>query len=142
MSANRSFASASTPALARHAKASTRDATTIPGQADDRPRNATFAPAFDRMAIHPTVSPGPPKADPVHRGAVPSSDLLRNASVPTTTGGAPLRREIRTREEGRLGIDLAAVRVHHGPRAARLADELGARAFVFGGHVFASALVT
>jgi hypothetical protein len=50
-------------------------------------------------------------------------------------GGEPLRGDVRARVEPGLGMDLSAVRVHHGPQAARAAEALRARAFASGPHV-------
>ena len=49
--------------------------------------------------------------------------------------GEPLPQEIRGTFEKRLGLDLAPVRLHTGPDAARAAAHVNARAFAFGHHV-------
>lgn len=56
-------------------------------------------------------------------------------SVSLNGGGAPLTADVRERLEAGFGADLAAVRVHEGPDAARLAQGHSARAFAFGHHV-------
>jgi hypothetical protein len=50
-------------------------------------------------------------------------------------GGQPLAQAERQRWQGEAGADLAAVRVHRGPAAARAAASLAARAFTIGDHV-------
>jgi len=53
--------------------------------------------------------------------------------------GRPLSSEIRTFFEPRLGLDLAAVRVHDDPKAAQSARAVGADAYTVGDHIaFAS----
>jgi Domain of unknown function (DUF4157)/Protein-glutamine gamma-glutamyltransferase len=50
-------------------------------------------------------------------------------------GGSPLDGSVRSRMEPALGVDLAGVRVHTDTDGARVAGELGARAFATGRHV-------
>lgn len=49
--------------------------------------------------------------------------------------GHPLPDGLRRRFERRLGADLSAVRVHHGPDASEAAASLDARAFALGPHI-------
>lgn len=72
----------------------------------------------------------------VPRGPAPSL-LLGDGrrSVSLHGSGAPLAADVRERLEAGFGADLAAVRVHQGAEAARMAQGHGARAFAFGHHV-------
>lgn len=72
----------------------------------------------------------------VPRGPAPSL-LLGDGrrSVSLHGSGAPLAADVRERLEAGFGADLAAVRVHQGADAARMAQGHGARAFAFGHHV-------
>lgn len=54
-------------------------------------------------------------------------------------GGHPLPTGTRQFFEGRLGRDLSGVRVHTGPEAADLNEDLGAHAFTRGGHIWLGA---
>lgn len=68
----------------------------------------------------------------------PAPSMLAGAGQGTITvggPGAPLAADVRERLEAGFGADLAAVRVHEGPAAARLALGHSARAFAFGHHV-------
>jgi hypothetical protein len=49
--------------------------------------------------------------------------------------GVPLAAPARRRMESQFGHDLARVRVHFDPRAARAAEDLGARAFAWNEHI-------
>lgn len=51
------------------------------------------------------------------------------------TGGEPLPGQVRGRFGQAVGMDLGAVRVHAGPRAAQAAAALDARSFTWGTHV-------
>jgi Domain of unknown function (DUF4157) len=69
-----------------------------------------------------------------HQG--PAQTATTRASVERATGsGQPLEPSVRHRLEDGSGEDLAAVRVHTGPEAARSADELGALAYSVGDDV-------
>jgi hypothetical protein len=50
-------------------------------------------------------------------------------------GGAPLPEQVRRPAEHRIGMDLAAVRVHAGEHAAESARALGAQAYTVGRHI-------
>lgn len=50
-------------------------------------------------------------------------------------GGEPLPPPLRAEMEARFGMDLSGVRLHTGPRAARLNQALGAHAFALGEHI-------
>nr|WP_269749913.1 DUF4157 domain-containing protein [Polyangium fumosum] len=50
-------------------------------------------------------------------------------------GGSPLEPGTRSRMESRFGVDLGAVRIHEGARAAEAADRLDARAFTLGRNI-------
>jgi len=52
-----------------------------------------------------------------------------------SSGGAPLAGDLRHEFEGRLGLDLSSVRLHHGSDASSAARSIGARAFTVGSHV-------
>lgn len=51
-------------------------------------------------------------------------------------GGHPLPADVRQEMGAHLGMDLAGVRIHTDSSAARMADELHARAFAVGEHIF------
>jgi hypothetical protein len=68
----------------------------------------------------------------------PAPSLRAGAGQGTLTvdgPGAPLAADLRARLESGFGADLAAVRVHQGPAAARLALGYSARAFAYGHHI-------
>jgi hypothetical protein len=64
----------------------------------------------------------------------PASSTIRPSEL--TTGGAPLTDALRTYYEDRLGYDLGSVRVHTGADAERMNDDLHARAFTYGNHIW------
>ena len=76
---------------------------------------------------------GAPAATPAGWTALPPAP----ASVDTVLarGGTPLPTATRAAFEARLGHDLAHVRIHHDPLAARSARELRALAYTAGHHV-------
>ncbi|MCY1020214.1 DUF4157 domain-containing protein [Pyxidicoccus sp. MSG2] len=51
-------------------------------------------------------------------------------------GGAPLAPPVRSAAERSFGVDFDAVRVHTDARAGTAAEQLSARAFTYGNHVF------
>ena len=51
------------------------------------------------------------------------------------SGSEPLDAEVRGRLEGVLGLDLADLRVHSGPRASASAEAVHAEAYALGNHV-------
>jgi hypothetical protein len=55
-----------------------------------------------------------------------------------TTGGQPLSADVRGYMEPRFGADFSNVRIHNDPDAARLSNQLSARAFTYQNHVFFS----
>lgn len=55
------------------------------------------------------------------------------------SGGAPLGETTRGFMESRFGMDFGSVRVHADGRAQAKADELGARAFTYGNHIWLGA---
>ncbi len=108
----------------------------------------------------PLGAPAPPSATDVHASAPPpppprkletTPPLQRKARGPASGDpqatlaevfderGAALDQAARAFMEQRFGRDFSAVRIHVGPRGARAADALNARAFTYGEHiVFAS----
>ena len=70
-------------------------------------------------------------------GEVPEATLQRVQSL--LSGGAPLAPVHAARFSGALDHDLSHVRVHTDAAAARAADELSARAFAVGDHIFFAA---
>lgn len=80
---------------------------------------------------------------------VPDDEALRKASGGEVTAGAAAAEAIGTGGQGqplpageraffepRLGVDLGRVRVHADDPAARLSDDLAARAFTVGDHIY------
>lgn len=110
----------------------------------------------DRVAKHVMTMPAPAIAARGSRSAqraaaAPAPGLPRAAS-PTGTdsalaakvraaasGGAPLSRKTRAFLEPRFRADFSRVMIHQDAGAARLATELGARAFTYGRHIFFAA---
>lgn len=132
---------------------------TTPARGADAARSAK-PPAATVTAAAPLAAPAPPSATDVHASAPPSAaprkletapPVQRKARGPashetsTTLAdvlderGASLDTAARAFMEHRFGRDFSAVRIHVGPRGARAADALNARAFTYGEHiVFAS----
>jgi len=120
-----------------------------PKPASQRPAQAPLVnPSGFRKASLP-VAPGPqfdfariPTMPPSLQHSPTISSLggpyEREAKRPSLAGdeGESLSAATRTLLEPSLGNDLGRVRVHAGGDAARMARELGARAFTLGSHVF------
>jgi len=91
-----------------------------------------------RLLRSPAQGPGP-ESQRVRVLAGGPAPTLRAGPGQGTLGvdgpGAPLPAELRTRLESGFNADLAEVRVHQGPAAARLALGYGARAFAYGHHI-------
>jgi Domain of unknown function (DUF4157) len=85
---------------------------------------------------------GPVRRAPVVGAAGGEVDESASAAVEQLRGGGqPLPGGIRRSMESAFGADLSGVRVHTGPTAARLNDQLGAHAFTAGNDiVFAEGL--
>ncbi|MBU5612521.1 eCIS core domain-containing protein [Geomonas azotofigens] len=64
------------------------------------------------------------------------SDAVQSAVKEGASGGQPLPGEVRSFMEPRFGSDFSSVRVHNDDRAAGLSEDLSARAFTYGNHVF------
>ncbi|GFO64335.1 eCIS core domain-containing protein [Geomonas paludis] len=64
------------------------------------------------------------------------SDSVQSAVKESTSGGQPLAGSVRDFMEPRFGSDFSGVRVHNDDRAAGLSEDLSARAFTYGNHVF------
>lgn len=82
--------------------------------------------------------------EPVRAKAAPGRTPTVSAPVERALdgargGGHPLDPGTRAFFEPRLGVELAGVRVHTGPEAARAAGVLGARAFTRGDHIWFAA---
>lgn len=109
----------------------------------------------DALRRAPVASAGPAEQAPVHDG--PPGPVRRAAVVGAEGGevdgsaassieglrggGQPLPEHIRRNMESAFDTDLSGVRVHTGPTAARLNDQLGAHAFTTGNDiVFADGL--
>jgi len=86
---------------------------------------------------------------PEQEGALPESsarDLSTSPTAsPTTTavalpgapgGGAPLPSPVRSAAERSFGVDFSTVRVHTDAQAGNATEQLSARAFTYGNHVF------
>ncbi|WP_434421535.1 eCIS core domain-containing protein [Nannocystis pusilla] len=76
---------------------------------------------------------------PVSAGASAADQSLPaglSGAIHSARGGRELDSDMRRTMEPRLGMNLSRVRIHDGPRAARLAEQLQARAFTVGSDVF------
>jgi hypothetical protein len=86
--------------------------------------------------LHAPALPAPSRrvevGAPSFRVPAPTEDALRR----TRGRGHPLDEGRRTSMESALATDLSRVRVHDGPEARTLCDDLGARAFTLGTDVF------
>ncbi len=72
-------------------------------------------------------------------GASPAvGEATQSAVKSGASGGRPLASEVRDFMEPRFGNDFGSVRVHDDERSARLSNDLSARAFTYGNHVFFS----
>lgn len=109
----------------------------LPAAAAFRGGTRDAAPPASASRIFAQAPPaGRERARVVASGPAPS--MLAGAGQGTLTvggPGAPLAPGVRAQLEAGFGADLAAVRVHEGAGAARLALAHGARAFAFGHHV-------
>lgn len=68
-------------------------------------------------------------------GGTSASKATERQIESLTVGGRPLPRPERSYFGPRFGRDFDDVRIHTGDRAARAADDIGARAFTYGRHV-------
>jgi hypothetical protein len=75
----------------------------------------------------------------VQRAAAAGAATLAASPGQLTTGGAPLRPEVRGFYEERLGRDLSAVRVHASSSAVDMNDSIAAHAFTYGSHIWLGA---
>lgn len=66
----------------------------------------------------------------------PSRTFTRSLAQARTGGGEALPTDTRRLMENRFRQDLSSVRIHRDSRAGALADEINARAFTHGNHVF------
>lgn len=113
-----------------------READRVAKQVMEMPAPAVTA-RGERSAQRVTAGPLPglPRA-PSPSG--PDSAVATKVRA-AATGGAPLSRKTRAFLEPRFRADFSSVSIHTGPVAARLANELGARAFTYGRHIFFAA---
>lgn len=94
----------------------------------------------DRVAEQVTRGVAAPEERPTIRRApttagTPALAPETAAAVESLSGGQPLAPATRDTLEARIGHDFSQVRVHTGPRAAALAEQLQARAFTIGRDV-------
>lgn len=76
-------------------------------------------------------------ADPVGAsGGELDPDTDQELRAARSAGGRPLDPAMRRRLEPVMGADLSAVRLHEGPRARRLNDQVSAKAFTLGQDIF------
>ena len=75
----------------------------------------------------------PPVAEPMRSEA--SADVLPALRSAAGESAQALDPMLRDRLESGLGRDFAGVRVHSGPRSARAAEAIGARAYTLGGDI-------
>lgn len=114
-----------------------------PGDPCERHADAVAARVVaGRSATHsagpPDGTPGvlrKPAAGGAGPGTVPSG-VRRVVEGGGHGPGRPLSSALRARIEPHVGVDLGAVRVHTGPRAAAAAAALGARAFTSGSAIY------
>lgn len=110
----------------------------LPSDPSEREATATAA-AVMRISEPAPVSAVPLTAQRAEQGggggtvAPPS---VTSGIGQAMSGGASLAPSVRGFMEPRFGTDFAGVRVHTGAQAAHLSQQLGARAFTVGNHVF------
>lgn len=83
-------------------------------------------------------APNTPGVQRSGEGTPAISGATQTAIRNKTTGGQPLPREVRSFMEQRFQADFGNVRVHTGPEAAALTNQLNARAFTYQNHIFFS----
>lgn len=93
----------------------------------------------EAVARRSGMAAGP--APPLRHGArgAGGASALRSALESKIVGledrGEPLPSSVRLRQEATFGRDLSSVRIHRDDQAARVARELGAKAWTLGGHI-------
>ncbi|MEU8460379.1 DUF4157 domain-containing protein [Streptomyces sp. NPDC029003] len=100
-------------------------------------RQAVGPPGPAGVLRKPTAAPtAAPTAEPTGSGTGTVPTGLRKVVEGGAYGpGSPLSPALRARIEPHVGVDLGAVRIHTGPRAAAAAAALGARAFTTGSEI-------
>lgn len=84
-------------------------------------------------------APGPgaeEKLQRADRGGAPAVDAGTQSAVRNAAGGEPMSSDLRGFMEPRFGADFGGVRLHRDEEAARLGENLQARAFTYQNHVF------
>lgn len=76
------------------------------------------------------------QAEGASRGGGRLSDRFQSALQAQRGGGAPLPQDTRDFMESRMGSDFGHVRVHQGPQASRLNQQVSAKAFTVGSDIF------
>jgi hypothetical protein len=101
--------------------------------------------SVQRLGVQPTGPNTPPEVVDAYAKAddcrTPDEPLRTSAirSSQLTIGGTTLPDSVRMFYESRLGYDFGSVRVHTGADAARMTDDLHARAFTYRDHIWLGA---
>jgi Domain of unknown function (DUF4157)/Bacterial toxin 4 len=114
----------------REAEATARRVVSMPGPALRGGGGGRAASGIHRapMAQRPRAAAPDPAPGPG-----PETEAAIRAEL---TGGERLSADVAEFMQPRFRADFSGVRIHTGPRAAALANRLGARAFTYGRHVF------
>ena len=83
----------------------------------------------------PTTTPLPRRASADVPAQAPTGGATHSDILPAE-GASPLSSSVRSRVEPILDADLSSVQVHTGPASARAAEQLQARAFTHGNHIW------
>lgn len=113
-------------------------------EADRMAEAVMNAPTSTQNSAGPTAAP----AEPISSSITPVTSG-QNAPAPATgdanlssqlslsnSGGNPLPSEVRSFMEPRFGVDLSSVRVHTDSAAGQMNQQLNAKAFTYGNHIY------
>ena len=115
--------------------AAEREADTVARQVMTMP--APTSTGMSRTALHAQRAPAATAARPAPATTAAANDRALETQVKAaSTGGMELSRKTRAFLEPRFRADFSAVRVHTDPGAVRLSNQIGARAFTYGRHIF------
>lgn len=115
--------------------AAEREADTVARQVMTMPAPASTG--MSRTALHAQRAPAVTAAQPARATTAAANDRALETQVKAaSTGGMELSRKTRAFLEPRFRADFSAVRVHADPGAVRLSNQIGARAFTYGRHIF------
>ena len=115
--------------------AAEREADTVARQVMTMPAPASTG--ISRTALHAQRAPAVTAAQPARATTAAANDRALETQVKAaSTGGMELSRKTRAFLEPRFRADFSAVRIHTDPGAVRLSNQIGARAFTYGRHIF------